>query len=299
MNLRAISKLARSLAAGALPLLAASCVSDAPPKRAFFPIENLRGAIFTPSQVQADAKRTDLGQGPNAVVLAIDEQGSYRAAANAVTLLRERGLAVGYWIELSPEDPEAELERLRDLLQNRPEADAIFLAGLQGEPAACGCGSFECCGRHDKTEQPDASSAARFIASVPAFARGAIVVPVWLDGCAPHSVECARRDCQDPACEQRATLAWNALLADSARVALQLRPAPLAKQAGVDSSAALAARLRVWMGIQPLPLSAAQTPATTIIAVLSSAELGPDELARAIAGVRLVRRTGLLIDYRP
>ncbi len=310
MNANSISSMFTCLAAGALVAIVSACVSNAPPSHAFFPFENLRGVIFTPPQVLADAQRPGLGQPPNAIVLAIDERNSYRAVANAVARVRERGLAVGYWIELSKaptlatssDEFSAQLQRVHDLLANFPPADAIFLSGLQGAAAACDCGSLECYAADSPAvngAQQNTNVAARFVTSVRTFASGAIVVPVWLDGCAPRSSECEARHCKDADCEANATLAWNAMRADSSRVALSLRNSPLAQPAGADASIWPAARLRAWMRQPPTTLPSTQIGATTLVAVLSAAEFSPAELARAVASVQFVRRTGLLLDYTP
>jgi hypothetical protein len=297
----------QGLGALALAALLSACASPGPPRSALFPIANLRGVMFTAPQVLADAQRTDLGGALNAVVLAIDEKSSYRAVANAVTRLRERDQAVGFWIdcasaqgrEPAAADFEARVARVRDLLAKHVRADAIFLAGLEGPPAACGCGSLECCRSEAKEPARDAREAARIVAAVSTFSQGALVVPVWLDGCAPPAHECSARDCRDADCVENATRAWNAMRAESARIALLLHDKAGTPQAIADVSARIAGRLQTWMSLPAPPLPATTSGSASFIAVLSAADFAPGDLGRAIAGVQLAQRMGLLIDYTP
>lgn len=266
------------------------------PSRAYFPFSNLNGQVFSAPQVLADARRESFGGEPNAVVLAIDENSSFRAVSDAVLQLRLRNLAVGYWIDARTADGaedgfEPRLAHVRAVLNNRPPADAIFLAGLPGERLSCGC-YRTLCGATDDVQAPE--TCAHFVAALRGFTGGAIVVPVWPDEGGLKPEACASAACNAARCGERAARAFGAVRADSTRVALQFSGAAAATPASFVME-----RLMGWSQLKGNAPTAVPGSTSTLLAVLPGLEWKSKELEPAVAAVRSRARGGFLIVQGP
>ncbi len=276
-------------------LLLSSCAAPLP-RRAYFPSANLNCQVFSAPQVLAGARRQGFGGAPNAVMLAIDENSSFRAVADAVLRLREGNLAVGYWVDARLADDasrgfDARLAHVRAVLNNRPPADAIFLAGLQGERLYCGC-YRTLCGATDDVLVPE--TCARFVAALRGFTGGAIVVPVWADEGGLKPEACASPPCIEARCGERGARAFGCVRAESTRVALQFSsPAPAAPASFV------AERLMGWSRLKAYAPSAVPGSAATLLAVLPGLDWQSTELEQAVAAVRSRDRGGFLIVEGP
>ena len=82
----------------------------------------------------------------------------------------------------------AHLERVKELLRDKPAPRGIFLNDLQGAPSACGCGHHLCRWTGDygpiKTATPlGADAAAKFVAAVKKLAPESRIIPVWATEC--------------------------------------------------------------------------------------------------------------------
>jgi len=102
---------------------------------------------------------------------------------------------------------EAHLERVELLLENLPQAAAVFLNDLQGAPSACGCGNSSCrwtadYGPKTTATRLEANAAALFVVSARRVAGGAEVIPVWTAECAEqeHESQCGGVTCFTGAC---------------------------------------------------------------------------------------------------
>lgn len=294
------------LAAAALFVCATACTASGPANHAFFPFTKLRGQLFSPPQVLADAKRESFGDEPNAIVLCIDENSSFRAVTGAVLRLRERGLPVGYWIDVrgapgSGADFDARLARARAVLEDRPAADAIFLAGLQGGSMLCGCREALC----GVIGTADPREGARLVAALRGFTGSTIIVPVWSDT-KFESQKCPAPDCIQASCDQRRELAWLSLRAESDRLALDFTSTPSEgigfhlPSAGAPSEGIafhVRSLLHGWSRLVPPAPLARSRPDATIIAVLPGLEWPSAELASAIAGIQVTDLGGFLVIH--
>jgi hypothetical protein len=102
---------------------------------------------------------------------------------------------------------DAQLQRVKGLLQPLPPARGIFLNDLQAGPSACGCGNLLCRWTPDygpiqtATRLPP-NAAAQFVAAVGQMAPGAAIIPVWTTECEAQEKEhdCAGVGCFEGAC---------------------------------------------------------------------------------------------------
>jgi len=86
---------------------------------------------------------------------------------------------------------DAQLERVRILLKDRPQPTGIFLNDIQGAPSACGCGNHLCRWTSDygkiRTATPLGDDApAEFIKAVRTLLPDVDVIPVWTTECEEH-----------------------------------------------------------------------------------------------------------------
>ncbi len=277
-------------------LWAGACTAPTPPRRAYFPFADLNGQVFSAPQVLAGARRESFGDEVNAVVLAIDENSSFRAVTDAVLRLREKSLAVGFWIDArvadgTGSDFDARLAHARAVLNNRPPADAIFLAGLQGQRLPCGCYQTLCAAT-DNVLVPE--TCARFVAALRGFTGGATVVPVWSDEGGLEPGACALPACIESRCGQRAARAFGSVRADSTRVALQFSSA-----ASADPASFVAERLERWSQLKGNAPSAVPGLASTLLAVFPGLEWQSAEIGAAVAGLHSRDRGGFVVVHTP
>jgi hypothetical protein len=86
---------------------------------------------------------------------------------------------------------DAQLRRVKTLLDGVPSPKGIFLNDLQGAPSACGCGNNFCrwvpdYGPIRTATQLPPDAAARFTAAARALSPGAEIIPVWTTECEEH-----------------------------------------------------------------------------------------------------------------
>ncbi len=275
----------------------AACTAPGPPTRAQFPFEDLHGQVFSPPQVLADAARGSSGEAPNAIVLAIDSRSSFRAVAGAVQRLRERNVAVGYWVDVlggadAGQDFESILARARAALNDRPPADAVFLAGFDGPALSCGC-ARSTCGVADLVRDP--RDAGRLLSALRAHVGGATIVPVVSAGGSALEGRCDLEECSKAQCAERERLAWSELRREAPRVALMFRPD---ERERARLAASISARIlhQSQLGATPPPAG----PGTALVlAVFDASEWTAADLRQALAGVRQASRGGSLVSHSP
>jgi hypothetical protein len=114
------------------------------------------------------------------------------------------------WVPiLSREAFAAQLDRVKQLLANKPKPIGLFLNDLQGAPSACGCGNPLCRWTSDygerRTTTPLGDDAATlFVNAVKKSVPDCNVVPVWTTECEKHDGAedglCAGVGCFDGIC---------------------------------------------------------------------------------------------------
>ncbi|HUG67997.1 MAG TPA: hypothetical protein VMM76_09600 [Pirellulaceae bacterium] len=96
------------------------------------------------------------------------------------------------WVTiLSAETYVAQLQRVRQVLADKPPPKGVFLNDLQGAPSACGCGNSLCrwtsdYGKRRTTTPLNNDAAARFVQAVQESVPNCPVLPVWTTECEEH-----------------------------------------------------------------------------------------------------------------
>ncbi len=96
------------------------------------------------------------------------------------------------WVPILNKEPfQGQLARVREILEDRPPPQGIFLNDLQGAPSACGCGNHLCRWTSDygkiRTTTPLGNDApGAFVAAVQKLAPQSRVIPVWTTECEEH-----------------------------------------------------------------------------------------------------------------
>ncbi|MBI1309809.1 hypothetical protein GC176_00765 [bacterium] len=96
------------------------------------------------------------------------------------------------WVPILSKEPfDAQLQRIEELLADRPQPAGVFLNDLQGAPSACGCGNHLCRWTSDygklRTTMPLTNDApAEFVAAIRKLLPEAEVIPVWTTECEEH-----------------------------------------------------------------------------------------------------------------
>lgn len=96
------------------------------------------------------------------------------------------------WVPILSREPfSAQLDRVKQLLAERPAATRLFLNDLQGAPSACGCGNTLCRWTSDygdrRTTVPLGDDAAvLFVSAIKKSVPETTVVPVWTTECEEH-----------------------------------------------------------------------------------------------------------------
>ncbi|MCA9177504.1 MAG: hypothetical protein KDB14_23625 [Planctomycetales bacterium] len=114
------------------------------------------------------------------------------------------------WVPILNQEPfQAQLDRVRGLLESLPAAKVVFLNDLQGAPSACGCGNNLCRWTSDygkiRTSTPIEKDAAQaFVVAVKKTASTSRIIPVWTTECeeadGAHDGPCAGVGCYRGIC---------------------------------------------------------------------------------------------------
>ena len=198
------------------------------------------------------------------------------------------------------------LERVKQLLADKPTPRGIFLNDLQGAPSACGCGHHLCRWATDygpintatATRLPK-DAAAKFVAEIKKLLPGAEIIPVWATECEEHDKGelCAGIGCFNGDCWREWTAQLMPVAAEVETVAALLpyrafqrdlpRYGPMAswiKQA-IQSFSTMPARYK-----------AAGVPAQRLVAILQGWDVTPEQLAAQIAQAEAAGAAGYVVS---
>ncbi|MEO8494270.1 MAG: hypothetical protein ABI614_04315 [Planctomycetota bacterium] len=96
------------------------------------------------------------------------------------------------WVSILNKEPfQGQLQRVRALLEDRPQSQGVFLNDIQGAPSACGCGNHLCrwtadYGKIRTTTPLNNDAPAEFVAAIQQFVPQSEVIPVWTTECEEH-----------------------------------------------------------------------------------------------------------------
>src|SRR5437899_5248056 len=197
------------------------------------------------------------------------------------------------------------LERVRRLLEGKPNPSGIFLNDLQGAPSACGCGHHLCRWTTDygpiktATRLPN-DAAAKFVAEVRNLAPQATVIPVWTTECEEQDAEtfCAGVGCFKGACWREFT-AQLTPVAEASETLAALMPYKAFQRDSTNYGATagwLAQGLNLF-ATMPLRYEAKPVAAGRIIAVLEGWDATAEEIRSQIEQVQKAGAAGWLVAF--
>ena len=199
------------------------------------------------------------------------------------------------------------LERVKQLLADKPTPRGIFLNDLQGAPSACGCGHHLCRWATDYGPIENATAtrlprdaAARFVAETKTLLPEAKIIPVWATECEEHDQGelCAGIGCFKGDCWREWTAQLMPVAAEAETVAALLpyrafqRDVPLyGPEAGWIRHALQS------FSTMPARYNAAGVPAQRLVAVLQGWDVTPEQVAAQIAQAEAAGAAGYVVSH--
>jgi hypothetical protein len=210
------------------------------------------------------------------------------------------------WVPvLSREGFDAQLARVRKLLDGLPRPAGVFLNDLQAAPSACGCGHPLCRWTSDygpkRTTKPlDPDAAAQFVIEVAQATGVPRVIPVWTTECEAHDKHelCAGVGCFEGLCWKEFSQQLTPLAERTESLALLLpfrafdRDLPhYGERAGWIAEAV------ELMQTQPTRHRGKPVPPDRLITVLQGWDVTRREIMAQIAQTRLAGAAGYVISH--
>lgn len=201
----------------------------------------------------------------------------------------------------------AHLDRVTQLLRNRPAPRRLFLNDLQGAPSACGCGNSLCRWTTDygrlrsATRLPD-DAAAQFVAAAKRALPGVQVVPVWTTECEEHDHDgaCGGVNCFNGTCWREWTAQLEPVAAQNDAVGVLLLDRVFQRHPPVDGpSASWITNALTFFQQLPLRYHAAGLPTRRLLPVIEGWDLTRAELDLKVARVAEAGSTGIVVALTP
>jgi hypothetical protein len=197
------------------------------------------------------------------------------------------------------------LQRVKQLLADRPAPVHLFLNDLQAAPSACGCGHPLCRWTPDYGPLTSATrlgndAAAQFVQSVKHIRPETDVIPVWTTECEEHDREglCAGVGCFRGNCWQEWTAQLDPLAAENITIGVLLlyrafdRDLPIYHQPAGWIAAALESFQKMPLRYQPEGV-----PARRLLAVLQGWDVTPEQVQAQIARATEAGAAGVLVAF--
>lgn len=209
------------------------------------------------------------------------------------------------WVPvISHEGFDAQLARIKKLLDGLPKPDGLFLNDLQGAPSACGCGHPLCrwttdYGPKRSTAKLGPDAAARFVAAVSKAARIPQVIPVWATECEAHDKQtlCAGVGCYEGLCWKEFAKQLAPLADRREPLALLLPFRAFERDLPIYPDRAGWIREAVeLMRTQPVRHRGTPVPPDRLIAVLQGWDVSHRELMAQIAQAQLAGVRGFVVS---
>lgn len=212
------------------------------------------------------------------------------------------------WVPvLNEQGFQSQLERIHQLLADRPPAAGLFLNDLQAAPSACGCGNTLCRWTTDygpirTTTALTETAAADFVAAVRQLVPQSRVIPVWTTECEEHDTAgdgaCAGVGCFKGTC-------WKVYTAQLMPVAKQNEQlAILAPFREFQRDLPVYGRPAGWVehavrSFQTMPPQHGGEPIVParLITVLQGWDVTPDEIAAQVQAADDSGVAGYLVSY--
>jgi len=198
-------------------------------------------------------------------------------------------------------------ERVRRLLQDKPEPVGIFLNDLQGSPSACGCGHHLCRWTTDygpvktATRLPN-DAAANFVGEVQKLAPQAKIIPVWTSECEEVDARtlCAGVNCFKGTCWKEFTAQLQAVAAGSDRIAALLPYKALHRDlAEYGEEAGWIRHALASFSKLPMRYGTNGVPPGRLIAVLQGWDVTPGQVREQLVQAEKSGAAGVLVSLMP
>jgi len=197
------------------------------------------------------------------------------------------------------------LERVRRLLEGKPQPTGIFLNDLQGSPSACGCGNDLCRWTTDygplrtATRLPN-DAAAKFVGEVRKLAPKAKIIPVWTSECEELDKQtlCAGVNCFKGTCWREFTAQVQAVAETSETIAALLPYKSFKRDlAEYGPTAGWISQALESFSRMPMRYASNGVPASRLIAVLQGWEVTSQQIAAQLDQAQKAGAAGGLVSF--
>jgi len=199
------------------------------------------------------------------------------------------------------------LQRVAQLLRDRPSPRRLFLNDLQGPPSACGCGHPLCRWTTDygplksATRLPN-DAAAQFVAGIKRVQPQIEVIPVWTTECEEHDRQgmCGGVGCFHGTCWREWTAQVEPLAAQTDIIGVLLPYRAFQRDLPIygDSAGWITSALGFFQQM-PLRYQAPGIPAHRLLAVLQGWDVTPEQIQAEIARAAEAGTKGVLLVLTP
>ena len=199
------------------------------------------------------------------------------------------------------------VERVKQLLADKPTPRGVFLNDLQGPPSSCGCGHHLCRWATDygpiekmtATRRPK-DAAAEFVAEIKKLSPDAKIIPVWVTECEEHDKEelCAGVACFQGACWREWTAQLLPVAAEAETVGALLPYRAFQRDLpryGPD--AGWIKQALESFSVMPARYKAAGVPVQRLVAVLQGWDVTPEQVAAQVAQADAAGAAGYVVSH--
>jgi hypothetical protein len=199
------------------------------------------------------------------------------------------------------------LDRVRRLLEGKPQPTVIFLNDLQGSPSACGCGHHLCRWTTDygpvktATRLPN-DAAAKFVNEVRKLAPKAKIIPVWTSECEEVDAKtlCAGVNCFKGTCWREFTAQVQALGDTSETIAALLPYKAFQRDlAEYGPEAGWISHALDSFSTMPMRYGTNGVPASRLIAVLQGWNVTSQQIGAQLDQAKKAGAAGALVSFVP
>jgi hypothetical protein len=199
------------------------------------------------------------------------------------------------------------LERVRKLLEGKPQPAGIFLNDLQGSPSACGCGHHLCRWTTDygplrtATRLPN-DAAARFVGEVQKLTPKARIIPVWTSECEEVDAKtlCAGVNCFKGTCWREFTAQLQAVAETSETIGALLPYKAFRRDlAEYGPTAGWISHALDSFSKMPMRYASNGVPTSRLIAVLQGWDVTSQQIGAQLEQTQNAGAAGVLVSFVP
>jgi hypothetical protein len=199
------------------------------------------------------------------------------------------------------------LDRVKQLLADKPTPRGVFLNDLQGPPSSCGCGHHLCRWATDygPIEKATATrlpkdAAAKFVAEIKKLLPEAKIIPVWATECEEHDKDklCAGVSCFKGDCWREWTAQLMPVAAEAETVAALLPYRAFQRDLPhYGPTAGWIKEALQSFSTMPARYKATGVPGQRLVAVLQGWDVTPEQVAAQIAQAEAAGAAGYVVSH--